>query len=584
MLAGAGGAALAGTAGCLDGLRAGVERDAPEQISVTIKTFPADENRICIQIARHLAQNMERAGMSVDIQPTTADQLFRDILVNRDYEMYVAQHPGHFDPDYLYAFLHSRFIEEPGWQNPLGYANVALVDHQLEEQRRLAGDDRQAVLDELQRAIAETVPFATVAFPDKARATAEERFTGWGGYSLGDPLGYITIEPRSDQMSEPTTVHVGTVDTRITRNLNPFSVEFRSRGVLVDLLYDSLGRVIDGSIVPWLAESWSWDQSGPRTQSLFVRLRDDLRWHDGTELTASDAVFTYRFIRDSTMQPEDPIVPVPRFRGRSTLYDSVWRVDDRTVEIRFDDEISREVALSMLTVPVIPENEWADKSELTEIIGFDLDNVTEALIWDNLEPVGSGPLQIETVETDEQLVLERFPNHFLQGSIDGGPLSAFEGQPRYDRIAFDLYPSESAIVEMIAAGELDATADGLSNDGMVRAGRASGVSLRINPSTAHYHVGFNNRVNPLNNPRFRKSVSRLIDREYVVTEIFNRYAMPSFSPIKVGGRVPSDLEWEPEHELGYIGGNGDGLVHEERARDLFRDAGYLYRDDRLLQQ
>ena len=45
-----------------------------------------------------------------------------------------------------------------------------------------------------------------------------------------------------------------------------------------------------GSIVPDLAESWTWDESGT---ALTFRLRQGVRWHDGQPFTAKDVQCTW---------------------------------------------------------------------------------------------------------------------------------------------------------------------------------------------------------------------------------------------------------------------------------------------------
>ncbi|MFC7007890.1 hypothetical protein [Halalkalicoccus salilacus] len=52
----------AGSAGCLGQLQASVDRDTPEQVSLSIMTVPADEDRAPVQISRHLTENLLEEG------------------------------------------------------------------------------------------------------------------------------------------------------------------------------------------------------------------------------------------------------------------------------------------------------------------------------------------------------------------------------------------------------------------------------------------------------------------------------------------------------------------------------------------
>lgn len=570
-LAGASGA-LAANAGCLNRFQASVDRDTPEQASLSIMTVPADEDAVPVRIARHLAETFETAGIDAGIQPVTTEKLWRNVLLNQDFDLYVGQHPGYRDPDYLYGLLHSRFSEEPGWQNPFGYVNVPGVDEPLETQRETTDDTRIGALSNLAEAVREEAPLSVVAYPDEPRAVRTDRYAGWGYRSLESPLGYLGLEERDAgqrNAREPDTLHLGITNRRITHNLNPLAVEYRHRWIIVGLLYDSLARYVDEEIEPWLASEWYWNDD-----RLEVRLREDLTWHDGEALTAADIAFTYRLLWDTTYTEENPTVPAPCFRSRSTLVEEVEVTGERTVEFAVDAD--REVGLRALTVPILPAHVWEERTGLTSIAGFNLDHVTEALVDNNMEPVGSGPLRFEAATPDSRLELVRNDAHFLVDLSEDDTLEAFAGGPPYERMVFAYSPSQANVVEGIQAGDLDASADALVPTEIARAEGASEVELESERTSAHYHIGFNARNAPLSNPRFRRALSRLLDREYLRTEVFDGFATPAFSPLAVGG--PSD-EWQPGHEAGFLGESGTGTVEPEAARELFREAGYIYNEN-----
>lgn len=558
------------SSGCLNRFQSSVDRDTPDQVSVSIMTLPTDEDPIPVRIARHLAETFEAAGIDVGLQPVTAEKLGRNVLLNQDFDLYVGQHPGYRDPDYLYGLLHSRFSEEPGWQNPFGYVNVPGMDDPLKTQRETTDGTRSGALSVLAETVRTEAPLSVIAYPEESRAIRTDRYSGWGHRSLESPLGYLGLQGRNavERGSRAAdTLRLGTMDRRITHNLNPLAVEYRDRWIVTGLLYDPVGRYVDGGIEPWLANDWSWDDGRLR-----VRLREGLVWHDGEELTVADVAFTYRLLRDTTDTDGNPTVPAPCFRARCSLVEGVEVTGDRTLEFSIDAD--REIGLRALTVPILPTHVWEERTDLTSIAGFDLDNVTEALVADNMDPVGSGPLRFEAATPDTRLELVRNDDHFLVDLSDG-PFSAFAGGPPYERMTFVYSPSEANIVEGIQAGDLDASATALAPAEVARAEEASEVELATEQTSAYYHVGFNARNAPLSNPRFRHALSRLLDREYLRTEVFEGHAIPAFSPIAVGG--PND-EWHSGHGAGFVGESGTGTVEPGEARDLFREAGYIYNE------
>ena len=575
-------------------MRAAVDRNPPEQVSLTIKVVPRDEDRAPIRIAQHVADNLERAGATVDIEPTTGEQLLRDVLINFDYQLYIARHPGHDDPDYLYTLLGSRFGEEAGWQNPFGYSSAA-ADELLERQRVVDGEERAETFAEFHRTVLIDAPLATVAYPDEPRATRTDRFSDWASPSLEYPLGYLSLEYEETEPDDDRAegvLYIGINDRRPTRNLNPFAVEFRDRGVVTGLIYDPLGRRIGGSIEPWLAESWEWGGTENRPRAT-VRLREGLTWHDGEPITADDVAFTYRFVEDTTMEPDEPpVVPSPRFRTQSTLVDSIDVVDDHEIEVQFVGA-RRSIAERAFAIQIVPEHVWEEQTGMTSLAGFDIDHVTEALVWENPEPVGSGPFRYADSTSDESLTFERNDEHFLhaEGSLSGG-VAEYADRPEYEGIQFEFVPSDASAVEMLQGGQLDATAYGIAPEEVPAASRASEISVENEPTSSHYHVGFNTRNAPLSNPQFRYAIARLVDRRHVHRSVFERYATPSYSPIASLRYVPEEFRWAPDdagsHDLSFVGHDDEeepGTVDAERARELFRDAGYRYsEDDELLVQ
>ena len=591
VLAGLAGLA-AGGSGCLQRARSVVNRSGPQPISLSIKTVPTDSDPRAILIARFLAEKLLEVGIDATVVPMRPEELLRDVLVNRRFDVYVGRHPGSHDPDFLRPFLHSRFASEPGWQNPFGYANLQ-VDDLLVSQRLESGRARNATLRTLQRTVATDCPFAVVAFPDDIRAVRTDRVDGWTDHRLHTAESYLGLERRGettasgalDGNASATTpdgddpgLRMTITDDRPTKNLNPLSVVFRDGGAITGLLYDPLARRIDGEAVPWLAESWRWlDEPVADGPALEVTLRDGLRWHDGDRLTASDVAFTYEFLTDTSMGEMDIPVPAPRYRGLTSLVADVAARDSRTVVLEFVPS-SRETALSALAVPPLPAHVWRDTATPATVASIGDGSVTEALVWENLAPVGSGPFEYEDSTVNERLVLSPYDDHFLaRGGLDEA-VEPFEDGFAFDRLTFRVVPSGEAAVELLLSGAADGTAASVMPQNVPSVGAAADARLLVERSTAFYHVGFNVRSAPLSNTRFRRAVARLLDKEYLVREVLENYGTPATSPLVPYESMSPVLTWEGEDaELPFPG--GDGELDVARARAPFVEAGYRYRED-----
>jgi len=588
----AGTAGLAATSGCMRRLRSITGWQSRSQVSMGIRAVPADADPYAFRIARSLAEWFQAAGIDASVEPLSEEQLLRSVLLDHDFEVFVGQlSPGVQDPDGLYQLLHSRYVDEAGWQNPFGYANLS-VDEDLEAQRTEKDDARREVASSLQETLARTQPFSTVAFPEDARAARRTRFANWSAGALDSSFGYLQLERATDgeeDAAAESTLRGIVTDTRVTENLNPLSVEFRRSGVMMDFLYDALGYVTeDGNVEPWLADAWTFSVTEANPTAT-VSLRDGLTWHDGEALTARDVAFTFSLLDDTngsagenpqSAEPEPDRVPAPRFRGLSSLVDRVYAKDPETVVFEFV-ESAPNVAASALTAPVLPEHVWAERRTEASVSGVEFGPATEAIVTDNVPPIGSGPLQFVRNNPGETLVLERFEDHFLTREDATDAQTPVQGGPAFDRLEVRVVASNATATQFVVDDEADVTMTSVGAKNVPQIGRADDAELLVSRSNIPYVVGYNVRRPPLSNSRFRNTLVHLIDKAAIVDQVFDGYADPAASALAGTEWLPDSLEWNGENPVTPFLG-ADGEVNVERARAAFRDAGFMYEDGELL--
>ena len=153
---------------------------------------------------------------------------------------------------------------------------------------------------------------------------------------------------------------------------------------LATLVYSSLFRLNDRlEAVPDLAESYQWSDD---RKTLEVKLRSDVKFHDGTPLTANDVEFTYKAIKN------------PAYRSPlSTLFRSVTviRLDDQTVQFQLDEP--KPTFLNDLAVGILPAHIWSQIPE-----------ASAQLADVNIRPIGSGPYQVVSFTRDSKGVIVNF--------------------------------------------------------------------------------------------------------------------------------------------------------------------------------
>ena len=577
-----GGGVTALTGGCLRRVRTLSGWESPPHLRLRIKTLPTDSDPYALPLARTVGKWFRAAGIDARVVPMAEQELLRQVLLRGEFELFLMRLPREFrDPDALYSLLHSQFAESTGWQNPFGYANLDVNDR-LETQRRTAGERRQEALTDLQTTIARTQPFTLLSFPDDIRAARTTAYTNWRATDPRSPLGYLAIEraAETDDGRDGGTLRLAVTDGRATTNLNPLAVEFRRHGVVMGLLYDSLGCLTEDGVAPWLAESWAFsDADSPVAR---VDLREGITWHDGEPLTAADVAFTHELLADTTLgrTDDDAPAPSPQFQGRSSLVADVTVIDDTTAEFRFV-EADSSVAVRAFTVPILPEHVWTDRAAPASLGGIDVGPVTEALVTNNIPPVGSGPLRFVRNTPRERLVLERFDGHFLAHEPSNGTFAGQVGDVPFDRLVMRVVGSDVTAVEMVASGESDITGTTVGADTVPRIGRANDLELLVGQSDSPYIVGYNTRRPPLNNPQFRNTLAKLIDGTRLSETVLDGYGRPAVGPLWGTEWYPDALEWDGANPITpFLGSEGE--VDVQRARAAFREIGYRYDDGVLL--
>jgi len=533
--------------------------------------LPSDTDPFASQIASHLAVGLEAAGIDARPVPTDPEALYEEILLGHEFDMYVGQLPfrPQSDPDVFYPLLHSRFETEIGWQNPFGFSD--LDTDELVERQRAAESDRAEAVTDLQLRLAETQPLTPIYLPDVIAGVRDDRFSGWAAAVDELPYGLLRLRPRDDT----ETLRFVSTDGRITTNLNPISAIHRQTLSLLALLYEPLVVDTGERRLPWLAAEATFDDE---TSTVSVELRGDLTWHDGEPLTAEDVAFTYELLSDTALGNTAHPIAAPQFRGITTLIDDVTVETDRRLQIDCV-ETTQAVAEAALTVPVLPTHIWEEYTETVSVAGIEIDSeTTEALITDNDEPVGSGPFAFSGDTTGDELVLSRFDDHFLR-STDDERLRDFHGGPAFEQLVVDVGFSHGGAVELLAAGEVDATITPIDPAAIAQLDDESAVTTHTHRSYGMYHLGFNTRNSPLSNLNFRRLVARLVDKAFLGEEVFGGFGEPVASPLAATDWLAEALQWGDSHDpvVPFLGDNGE--VDAEAAREAFTEAGFRYNDD-----
>lgn len=567
--------AAAGTAisltGCLERLWSRADRSNTDQVSITIKAVPADEDIIATKIASQLRDNFQIAGIDASFEPLAKADLYRHILLDGEYDVFVIRHPGVDEYDALRALLHSRYISERGWQNPFHFSDV-IVDDFLESQRMARESERERVLVDLFEHLVRTVPYTVVAFPHRISASR-------GDLSLAAPprhaLDYVDILSHNpgDGLRDGV-LNVGVFGEELTKRLNPIVVDRNGISDLLELLYDPLVHRIDDEYIPWLARDIKWGRKRGSGLEATVTLRKGTTWHDGSPLDANDVVFTYRFLQDTSLGAAESAIPAPRYRGRQTLVKEGNAVDSRTVSFSFTTT-NPSIAVRALQIPLLPRHIWEPRSAPVS------DRQTEALVNNNENPIGSGLLFMDDVVTDVAVELMPFEGHALRTDAVDRP-SIIGNAPQFDRLRFHIAPNAGAVGQALADGDIDLIGSPLPASEVAEIRTKQDLTVLTRPTDEFYMIGYNTHHPELGNHNVRRILSQLIDREHIVSELFAGFAAPATTHTSLFGIRNTDLVENGDQRITAFPGT-DGEINPHQVQALFEEAGYRYEDGVLLQ-
>ena len=273
----------------------------------------------------------------------------------------------------------------------------------------------------------------------------------------------------------------------------------------------------DGSLRPGLAESWLVTDGGAK---IVLRLRDGLRFSDGSPLTAADVAFSLSRVASAEFASRGAdrlalIVGYPVVHGDQPTEDAAARrtlvgvrsADSRTVEITLSRpfaEFARLLA-DRLTAPVSRQAVERDPRAFAR------------------QPVCAGPYRLAGPVDAQQQVIRLVRSAAAQPAdpgLTGGGLGYA------DTVSFHLYPTPAAAAAALLAGEVD-LAPARSTD---TAGVRSGTGRQVE------YLGFPLTTAPFDQVVVRRALSLALSREKLVAEVFPGTRQPAagFLPATTG--------------------------------------------------
>lgn len=253
---------------------------------------------------------------------------------------------------------------------------------------------------------------------------------------------------------------------------------------VMQLLFNGLVKKDHASqLIPDLAERWET----PTPLTYVFHLRQGVRFHDGTELTADDVKATFDAIRD-------PTFPSPK-QGSFAQIREITVVDRYTV--RFDLSEPFAPLLLNLTTGIVPRA-TADR------LGTEF----------SAHPVGTGPFRFQRWEADARLELRSHPDYF-------------EGLPTLERLVYKILPDPTVRVLELEKGTIDFLQNDIPPDLLPRLESNPRLKVVKAPGTNYAYIGFNLRDPILRSREVRRALAHAINRPDIIAHVLRGLAMPA---------------------------------------------------------
>jgi peptide/nickel transport system substrate-binding protein len=303
----------------------------------------------------------------------------------------------------------------------------------------------------------------------------------------------------------------------------------------------------DGSISPWLAESW---QVSPDGLEYTFKLRTGVTFHDGTPFNAEAVKVNF----DTTMDPNQR----PGFAYQAlggTSYDRTEVVDDQTVKVVF----KQPHAAFLLYL----SDGGTGIDSPTALAAGGEDYGVGSL-------VGSGPFKFVEWIKDDHVTLERNPDYDW-----ASPGFAHSGPAYLDGLVFREVPEASVRASAVVAGEIEIAR--IIEPNVPEVEGADGVEVVATPKAGTTRMFLMNTAKaPTDDIRVRRAVNMAVDKAAMLQlPAWAGYGRPGLAPLP-SNMVPNgdlssleqyDIPYDPEGAAALLDEAGWTLNGELREKD-----------------
>ena len=276
-----------------------------------------------------------------------------------------------------------------------------------------------------------------------------------------------------------------------SKSLNAYLDNFSSTGQIFGMMYETLLGMdpLTSDFTPGLALRWRISDDH---MSFTFELDPAAKWSDGKPVTAEDVRWTWEKVMD-------PASDTGSTKLSLGVFDMPEVLDERTVRFHAKEAHWRNLIAVGLYLTILPKHAFENRDFNT--INFDF-------------PVVSGPYRLGAFRENVSVTLERRPDWWGWGRKSN------QGICNFQTLTYRFFTEQDNAFEALKKGDIDAyavyTARLWANE--TKGGRFDKNHIVKQRITNHQPVGFqgfamNMRRQPFDDPRVRRSLAMLLDRE-----------------------------------------------------------------------
>jgi peptide/nickel transport system substrate-binding protein len=283
-------------------------------------------------------------------------------------------------------------------------------------------------------------------------------------------------------------------------NLDPrVGIDAQSERIDNLIFDDLLSRGEDLNVAPGLAERWEI----PDPLTYIFHLHRGVRFHDGRALTSRDVKWTF----DSLLQGKIRSTKAAVYR----FVDHIDDPDDATVVFHMKEQDATLLwNLSDGAIGIVPEGSGEEMSR---------------------QPIGSGPFQFVSAETDRDVTVERNDEYWGE-------------RAKLARVRFAVVPDATTQALELRKGSGDVAINSLTPDTVFTLEKDPNLLVERAAGTRLAYLGFNLRDPILKDARVRQAIAYALDRSPMIEYLWRGQAQQARSVLPTqswayDGGVPS---------------------------------------------